>query len=119
MRGLLLFLALMLLPATASATQRVWIHELAAMPTASTGVSMQMGRLPVVAKQQVDITAGVQTSAAFNAATRFIRVVCEVQCAVALNATATVTDVLLPALTPEYFGVPAGAGATLSVIAAP
>jgi hypothetical protein len=38
---------------------------------------------------------GVQTSAAFNASTKFIRVICEVQCAIAGTGTATATDTLL------------------------
>jgi hypothetical protein len=44
-------------------------------------------------------------------------VVCEAQCAIAGSGTATVTDILLPPYTPEYFGVQPGS--TISVIAAP
>src|SRR5215471_12259180 len=100
----------------AAATQRVWITEFSSVATAG-GTALQMARLPAVAKQQVDTTGGVQSSAAFNVSTKFIRVVCEVQCAISGSGTATVTDMLLPAYTPEYFGVLPGA--TISVIAAP
>src|SRR5215831_21331520 len=93
----------------AAATQRVWITEFSSVATAG-GTALQMARFPAVAKQQVDTTGGVQSSAAFNASTRFIRVICEVQCAIrADGTTATATDLLLPAYTPEYFGVLSGA----------
>ena len=101
----------------AAATQRVWITEFAGIGAAGGG-AIQIAKLPAVAKQQVDTTGGVQTSAAFNASTRFIRVICEVQCAVRGDGTAAAaTDLLIPAYTAEYFGVVAGG--TLSVIAAP
>src|SRR5215475_13827747 len=80
----------------AAATQRVWITEFSSVATAG-GTAIQMARLPAVTKQQVDTTGGVQTSAAFNASTRFIRVVCEVQCAIRADGTAaTATDLVLP-----------------------
>ena len=102
---------------SAAATQRVWITEFAAVGSAGGG-ALQIAKMPAVAKQQVDTTGGVQTSAAFNASTKFIRVICEVQCAVRADGTAAaVTDLLIPAYTAEYFGVLPGS--TLSVIAAP
>ena len=75
--------------------------------------------LPSLVKQAVlDITAGAKTSAAFNGQTKYIRVVCEAQCAISgTGLVATVNDVLLPALRPEYFGVQGGK--TISVILAP
>jgi hypothetical protein len=101
----------------AAATQRVWITEFASVGSAGGG-SVQMARLPAVAKQQLDTTGGVQTSAAFNQSTKFIRVICEVQCAVRADGTsATATDLLIPLYSAEYFGVVAGG--TISVIAAP
>jgi hypothetical protein len=102
---------------SAAATQRVWITEFASVGSAGGG-SIQIAKLPAVAKQQVDTTAGVQTSGAFNASTKFIRVICEAQCAVRADGTAaTATDLLIPAYTAEYFGVLPGG--TLSVINAP
>ena len=105
------------IPSAAAATQRVWITEFASVGSAGGG-ALQIAKMPAVAKQQVDTTGGVQTSAAFNASTKFIRVICEVQCAVRADGTAaTITDLLIPAYTAEYFGVLPGS--TLSVIAAP
>src|SRR5215472_7088954 len=98
-RAGLLASALIMIPfASAAATQRVWITELSSVANAGGG-ALQMAKLPAVAKQQVDTTGGVQSSAAFNGSTRFIRVVCEVQCAISGSGTATATDLLLPAYT--------------------
>jgi hypothetical protein len=108
---------LLLWTSSASAAQRVWITEFAGLGNVSGGGQAQIANMPAVARQQVDVTGGVQSSAAFNASTRYIRVVCEVQCAVRGDGTAAATDTLLPAYFPEYFGVVAGS--TISVIAAP
>jgi hypothetical protein len=118
MKRLLLAFVFSLIATNAFATQRVWIAEFGLL--AATGAlqgQAQIAPLPVLAKQQVDTTGGVQTSAAFSKATFYIRVVCEAQCAIAGSGTATVTDILLPPYTPEYFGVQPGS--TISVIAAP
>src|SRR5215831_11063756 len=109
MKRLLWTAGFLLVSVSASAaTQRVWITEFSAVATATTGGAVQIAKLPYIAKQQLDTTGGVQSSAAFNQATRFIRVVCEVQCAVSASGTATVTDILIPLYTPEYFGVVPG-----------
>jgi hypothetical protein len=116
--GAALLLAL-LSSGSAFATQRVWISEFATMgATASGGVPAQIASLPSVADQAVlDVTGGVQTSAAFNALTRFIRVCVEVQSAAKVGGTATTASMPILAGQCEYFGVlPA---ATLSVIANP
>jgi hypothetical protein len=99
-------------------TQRVWITEFGILAnTAAAAGEAQIAPLPALARQNLDTTGGVQTSAAFGRGTFFIRVVCEVQCAIAGTGTATVNDTLLPAYTPEYFGVQPGS--TISIIAAP
>ena len=119
MKRLLLGTTLLLcsIPSVAAATQRVWIIEFGSLPAAS-GALMQIATLPWVAKQNLDTTAGVQTSAAFNFSTRYIRIICEVQCAIRADGkAAAATDLPLPAYTAEYFGVQPGK--TLSVIAAP
>ena len=108
---------LLLLTSSAFAAQRVWITEFAVLGGTTGGGQAQIANMPAVARQQVDVTGGVQSSSAFNASTRYIRVVCEVQCAVRGDGTAAVTDTLLPAYFPEYFGVLPGT--SLSVIAAP
>jgi hypothetical protein len=119
LRKLLLAAALFVLPATADAASRVWISEYAVLTaTASGGSSGQMAAIPAIAIQStLDISGGVQSSAAFNAQTKYIRIICEVQCAINGSGTATTSSTLLPALSPEYFGVQPGA--TVSVIAAP
>jgi hypothetical protein len=99
-------------------TQRVWITEFGIL--AQTGAAQgqaQIAPLPALIRQNLDTTGGVQTSAAFSKATFYIRVVCEVQCAIAGTGAATANDLLLPAYTPEYFGVQPGS--TISIIAAP
>jgi hypothetical protein len=119
LRKLLLAAALFVLPATANAASRVWISEFAVLTaTASGGASGQMAALPSLVDQStLDISGGVQTSAAFNGGTKYIRVTCEVQCAVKVGGTATTSSMPIGAMSPEYFGVQPGA--TLSVIANP
>jgi len=104
---------------SAEAASRVWISEFAVLTaTASGGSPGQMAALPSLVDQStLDISGGVQTSAAFNGATKYIRIMCEVQCAVKVGGTATTSSLPIGALSPEYFGVQPGA--TVSVIANP
>jgi hypothetical protein len=119
LRKLLLAAALFVLPATANAASRVWISEFAVLTaTASGGVPGQMAALPSLVDQStLDISGGVQSSAAFNGQTKYIRITCEVQCAVKVGGTATTSSLPIGAMSPEYFGVQPGA--TISVIANP
>lgn len=113
-------LVLIGLSSPAFAVTRVWISEFSSIPISNNGGPVnQVGQLPAVANQQLDISGGVQSSAALNTATRFVRIVCELQCAAKVGGTAATTDTLIPALKPEYFGVPPGAAVTISVILAP
>lgn len=104
---------------SAEAASRVWISEFAVLTaTASGGSAGQMAALPSLVDQStLDISGGVQTSAAFNASTKYIRITCEVQCAVKVGGTATTSSLPIGAMSPEYFGVQPGA--TISVIANP
>jgi hypothetical protein len=103
---------------SALAAQRVWITEFSSLASASGSGTVQIGRLPAVARQQLDVTAGAQTSNAFNQSTNFIRVICEVQCAIRGDGvTATSNDLLMVPFGAEYFGITPGS--TISVIAAP
>ena len=116
----LLAAALLLLSATtAQAASRVWISEFGVLTATNSGGSAgQMAALPSLVDQStLDISGGVQTSAAFGSQTRYFRIICEVQCAIKVGGTATTSSTLIPALSPEYFGVQPGA--TVSVIAAP
>jgi hypothetical protein len=106
---------------SAEAASRVWISEYGVLTATNSGGSPgQMAALPALVLQStLDLSGGTaQTSAAFGGQTRYIRVICEVQCAVRGDGTAATTSaILLPALGAEYFGVQPGA--TISVIAAP
>lgn len=104
----------------AFAASRVWISEFGVLTaTGSGGVPAQVAPLPSVTNQAtLDISVSAQTSAAFKSGTYYIRVLCEVQCAVRGDgSTATTSDTLIPALLPEFFGVQTGK--TISVIASP
>jgi hypothetical protein len=120
LRKFILAAALFALSATAaSAASRVWISEYGVLGTVQNGTP-QIAALPALVLQStLDISGGTaQPSAAFGGQTKFIRIICEVQCAVRADGSAATTSaILLPALSPEYFGVQAGA--TISVIAAP
>ena len=93
---------------------RVWISEFAAVRQQA---AAPFAQLPAVASQMIDVSAGAASSAAFQKTTRYIRVTCEVQCAIKIRSLATPADLIMPALRPEYFGV--APGDTLSVILAP
>jgi hypothetical protein len=114
MRSLLVAFLLLISP-QANAASRVWIAEFG---TSRVEAQAPFANLPVITNQPaLDLSAGVKQSLPFNPNTRYIRVVCEVQCALTVKGTATVNSTFLPALRPEYFGV--AAGSTLSVIAVP
>lgn len=111
----LLLAALLLLPTSAMAQSRVWIAE---FPAARVQAQAAFATLPALLTQPTqDLSTGVKVSSAFNAQTKYIRVVCEAQCAITGAGVATVNSILLPALKPEYFGVLPGK--TISVILAP
>jgi hypothetical protein len=69
----------------------------------------------------VDYSGGVASSAAFASATSYVRVICDTQCSIKFGTAPTATNAnkVLPALTPEYFGVPQGSAYKISVIANP
>lgn len=120
MKKLLLSTAFICLLATPSfAAQRVWISEFGVLGATNSGGSpAQIAALPALVNQSSqDFTSAPVTSPAFNGQTRFIRVYCEVNCAVKVGGTATVNDTPLPAGSAEYFGVQPGA--TISIIANP
>lgn len=118
LRKLMFVVALLVLPAQAMAASRVWITEFAAAGATMNNVPLQIATLPPLAYQTpLDISGGVQSSSAFSAQTRYIRIMCEVQCAVKSGSGATTSNMLMPALSAEYFGVQSGD--LISVIAAP
>lgn len=119
LRALFCAAFVLLVPASANAASRCWISEFAVLSaTASGGSPGQMASLPSLVDQAVlDISGGVQTSAAFGSQTKYIRIVCEVQSSIRVGGTATTSSLPIGAMSPEYFGVQAGA--TVSVIANP
>jgi hypothetical protein len=115
MRNILAALYLLISVLPAQAGDRVWISEFATMRAEA---QAPFPNLPSVTNYAIDITGGPKTSTAFKPGTRFIRVVCEVQCTLtAKPATATASDILLPALMPHFFGVQPGG--QISVVATP
>lgn len=88
---------------------KIWITELSELPRmamADGPVNGQCAQLPPVAEQVVIFTTTTQ-SAAFNASTRFVRVVADAACHVAVggNPTATTSTMKLAADSAGYFGV--------------
>lgn len=85
------------------------ISEYWSMRYVSPGVEIPVASEPAVVTQNVTYTTSVQ-STAFNAETRFIRVVCDAKAHFVFgpDPAATAADPYLAADTPEYFGVTAG-----------
>jgi len=83
---------------------KLWITELAYMP----GMS-QVAQLPPIAEQVVTFTTTTQSAAA-NHSTRFVRVISDADChiAVGANPTATTSNMKLISGQAEYFGVTPG-----------
>jgi hypothetical protein len=104
---------------SASAASRVWISEFGVLgATGSGGVPAQIATLPSLADQApLDISSGVQSSATFTNQTRYIQIMCEVQCAIKSGGTATTSSLMLPAGVPFYYGVQPST--SISVIANP
>lgn len=121
LRKSILAAATLLLSVSSSfAASRVWISEYGVTATTASGAPAEIATMPALAMQAtLDLSGGTaQTSAAFGGGTKYIRVICEVQCAVRGDGSAATTSaVLMPGLSAEYFGVLPGK--TISVIAAP
>ncbi len=92
----------------------VYISEFSALAKV-TGANIAM--MPPLAEQTVAIGAEAD-SAAFNAATRFIRVHNDAICSIAIGTapTASTSTMRLPADSIEYFAVPKGESYKISVI---
>lgn len=75
-----------------------------------TPAEAQVGQLPALAVQTLDIGGASVVSNAFNAKTRFIRLSADIACMIKVDTapTATTSDVPLYANLPEYFGVSPG-----------
>jgi hypothetical protein len=94
---------------------RVWITEFAA---GRVEAAAPFAQLPALVKHPpLDLSDGRAKTATLNVNTRYFRIISEVQCAFSTTGEATVNDILVPRLTPEYFG--AVGALAVSVIAAP
>ncbi len=97
---------------------RVTISEFGALGTGSSGQLAQVAALPSLRDQAVlDISGGVQSSAAVGNDCKFVRIMSEVRASMRVGGTATTANLVLAPNVPEYFGVQSGA--IISVIANP
>lgn len=110
--------ALLALFATQAHAAKLYISEYNLIGNAS-GHIAQIANEPVIADQVVDYSGGVASSTAFKGSTQYVRILCDTQCSVQFGTTptATTSTKLIPALTPEYFGV--SPGFKISVISNP
>lgn len=86
----------------------LYITEFANTGNSNTAPSTAMAAQPPIAEQIVTIGAGSTQSAAFNAATKFVRLFTDTACGIAFNAnpTAGANSARMAANSTEYFGVP-------------
>lgn len=96
---------------------KLWITEFQSVGPANSGVKAQIAQHPPVAIQAPIVLGASTQSAAFNAATTFVRLRCDAIChyVVGVNPTATTNDTPLDPNNAEYIGV--HAGMRLAVIA--
>ena len=96
----------------------LYITELLDLGKSHSAGAGQMAKLPAMAEQTVAIGAGSVQSAALNRNTRFVRLMADSICSVAVGAspTATATNMRLAANVPEYFEI-SGPTRLIAVIA--
>lgn len=96
----------------------LYISEFGALGTDKTGRAMPVVTTPSLAEQAISFSAVANSSAAFNAATQFVRVQADAVCSISFGSapTATVVMLRLAANTTEYFAVASNAN-KISVIA--
>lgn len=115
----LLAAALFVLSASpAFAASKMYISEYSNAGLAI-GQIVQVASEPAITDQTpVDYSGGVASSAAFNAATNIVRVLCTSTCSIKFGTspTAATTNKPLAAGSPEYFAVPVGQSFKISVI---
>lgn len=98
---------------------KLYITEFATLGPDASGTSVPIPQYPPVATQTPLTLGATQQSAAFNAATRFIRLRADGACHFVIGSgsfSATVNDTPLDANAPEYIGV--NPGMKLAVIIA-
>lgn len=88
----------------------MYIQEYAGTGMAAGGSAVQVGQEPKLAGQAVTFTT-TTASAAFNADTELVRIVCDAAAHIEFGSsapTATTSHAPIAANTPEYFGVKGG-----------
>ena len=95
------------------------ISEYANMVTDPDGRVVPVAVEPATAEQNITYSSS-NASAAFNAATRFVRIVCDAKAHFEFGTTpiAETTDPYVPGDTPEYFGIVQGISLKVAFIAA-
>ncbi|MCK1367628.1 hypothetical protein [Bradyrhizobium sp. 62] len=96
---------------------KLYITEYADMAQTVRG-GAQIAQQPSIANQTVDYSGGVASSAAFNAATTYVRIHTDSICSIAFGTapTATTNSKRMPADSTEYFGVPLNGSYKVSAI---
>lgn len=104
----------------AHAADLLYISEYT-VPGITRGLVVQIPQEASKDQVTADFTSAAVQSAAFQASTNIVRLVCSVQCSVLFGANPTATNVnkMLPALLPEYFAVPSGGTFKVSVTTNP
>ena len=89
---------------------KLYIAEFSSVPRAAQNERIHVPRMPPIAQQVVDFTAGATASAAFSQETRFVRLITDDAANVAFGAapTAAGTDMYLAPGVAEYFAVEPG-----------
>ncbi len=100
---------------------KLYVSEYLGLATAAQSDSVDVVAAPSIADQVVDYTAGVATSAAFNALTSFIEVCADSACSIALGTapTATTANFRIPANQLKRIRVPTGGAFKISAITNP
>jgi hypothetical protein len=84
-------------------SKRVWITEFTA--TRAEGAA-SFAQLPALKKHPpLDLSDGLPKTATLQPETIYFRIVSETRCAFSTTGEATVDDILLPPLLPEYFRI--------------
>lgn len=106
--------------ATQAQAAKLYISEYTNLGVSS-GQIAQVAYEPATDQSPVDYSGGVAQSAALQSSTNYVRIICDTQCSIKFgtNPTAANTNKVLPALTPEYFGVPINQAYKISVISNP
>lgn len=96
----------------------LYITEFANTGSSNTAATTAMSAQPPIVEQTVTIGAGSTQSAAFNAATKFVRLFTDTACGFSFGTapTAVIGSARMAANSTEYFGIPQGNAFKVAVI---